>query len=259
MQRKKNDDLMSLLVSLPWWFSVVIAFLSMIFIRFFIPYIGKGSVFVTELTQSIALNYWWVGVIFFIPAIISFIGSEKRVKLLESQKGLASIKNLSWRQFECLVGEAFKRNGFSVTETGGGGADGGIDLSIQKGGNQYLIQCKHWKIHRVGVKDIREFLGVISDAKVDGGYFVTSGSYTQESIEFAQKNEITLFNGDDLWNLIKDVQTQSAPSGLTETKTPVCPLCQTPMIIRTAKKGNNAGRKFWGCAHYPKCVGTVRL
>lgn len=264
MPRKKDDDLMGLLATLPWWVGVTFAFLVMIFIRFLLPHFGKESSFLAELTQSIAINFWWVGGVFFIPALISLIGSKQRAKLLESQKGLASIKNLSWREFECLVGEAFKRNGFSVTETGGGGADGGIDLSVQQGENRYLIQCKHWKTQRVGVKDIREFLGVITDAKVSGGYFITSGSFTPESIEFAQKNRITLYNGEELWNLIKDVQTQSNPSILTETTTPetkttLCPLCQTPMILRTAKKGNNAGNNFWGCTHYPQCKGTRQI
>ncbi len=35
--------------------------------------------------------------------------------------------------------------------------------------------------------------------------------------------------------------------------TPVCPKCGTPMVIRTAKKGNQKGAEFWGCKNYPKC------
>jgi len=33
----------------------------------------------------------------------------------------------------------------------------------------------------------------------------------------------------------------------------VCPKCGSSMVLRTAKKGANAGNQFWGCSEYPKC------
>lgn len=33
----------------------------------------------------------------------------------------------------------------------------------------------------------------------------------------------------------------------------VCPRCGGELILRTAKKGENAGNKFYGCSNYPKC------
>lgn len=35
----------------------------------------------------------------------------------------------------------------------------------------------------------------------------------------------------------------------------LCPRCKSTMILRTAKKGANAGNQFWGCTTYPKCWG----
>jgi hypothetical protein len=32
-----------------------------------------------------------------------------------------------------------------------------------------------------------------------------------------------------------------------------CPKCGKPMVLRTAKRGANAGNQFWGCSAYPKC------
>lgn len=39
-------------------------------------------------------------------------------------------------------------------------------------------------------------------------------------------------------------------------KAPACPTCGKPMVLRTARKGKNAGSQFWGCAGYPNCRGT---
>jgi len=38
----------------------------------------------------------------------------------------------------------------------------------------------------------------------------------------------------------------------------ICPKCGNAMILRTAKKGVNAGNKFWGCSKFPKCRGTLK-
>lgn len=39
----------------------------------------------------------------------------------------------------------------------------------------------------------------------------------------------------------------------------VCPKCGSAMIRRTAKRGANAGNKFWGCSSYPKCREIINI
>ena len=51
----------------------------------------------------------------------------------------------------------------------------------------------------------------------------------------------------------KTLQTvSSAPAGVV----PYCPNCSSLMVQRTARRGTNAGSKFWGCSSYPRCKGT---
>jgi len=38
-----------------------------------------------------------------------------------------------------------------------------------------------------------------------------------------------------------------------ETLSSVCPRCGSPLVLRTAVKGVNAGNQFWGCSAFPKC------
>lgn len=38
---------------------------------------------------------------------------------------------------------------------------------------------------------------------------------------------------------------------------PNCPNCGKPTVLRTAQKGKNAGKQFWGCSGYPDCKGVV--
>ncbi|MEX1201581.1 MAG: topoisomerase DNA-binding C4 zinc finger domain-containing protein [Methylophaga sp.] len=37
----------------------------------------------------------------------------------------------------------------------------------------------------------------------------------------------------------------------------LCPKCGSEMLLRETKKGENAGKQFWGCSAFPKCR-TVR-
>lgn len=109
------------------------------------------------------------GVQYLIPfaCVIAAIGSAasrtRRKKLVAdvqaaTQPGKA-IDGLNWRQFEQLVGEAFRRQGYLITETGGNGPDAGVDLILHKDQEKYMVQCKHWRSLKVGVAVIREFFG----------------------------------------------------------------------------------------------------
>lgn len=44
-----------------------------------------------------------------------------------------------------------------------------------------------------------------------------------------------------------------------KTGNPPCPACGEAMVLRTARKGEKAGRQFYGCSHFPKCRGTVPI
>jgi ssDNA-binding Zn-finger/Zn-ribbon topoisomerase 1 len=37
----------------------------------------------------------------------------------------------------------------------------------------------------------------------------------------------------------------------------LCPRCNSPMVLRTARKGRHAGSRFWGCHRYPLCKGVI--
>ena len=66
---------------------------------------------------------------------------------------------MNWREFEELVGEAYRRQGYAVEENQGAGPDEGVDLGLRKGGDLVLVQCKQWRAVKVDVKIVRELYG----------------------------------------------------------------------------------------------------
>ena len=49
------------------------------------------------------------------------------------------------------------------------------------------------------------------------------------------------------------------PADPAKAKAPDCPRCGKPMALRTARKGPNAGKSFWGCPDFPACQGARPL
>lgn len=167
--------------------------------------------------------------------------------------------NLSWQQFELLVGEAFRQSGYRVIDGGDTGPDGGVDVHLKKGGQAYLVQCKHWKTQKVGVAVIRELFGIMVDRGAKGGFIVTSGDFTEEARSFASGKAIGLIDGQKLDKMLRKAG-QSLPEGAlrvpeSSVETVSCPKCNSPMVKRKARQGANAGQEFWGCSRYPKCRG----
>ena len=87
---------------------------------------------------------------------------RQRAKLVKDVTGNGAadaLDGMSWREFEMLVGEAFRLKGYAVHEHGGGGPDGGIDLVLsrpgQNGSEKFLVQCKQWRAFKVGVDVVR--------------------------------------------------------------------------------------------------------
>ena len=93
-----------------------------------------------------------------------------------------------------------------------------------------------------------------------GGFVVTSGVFTDEARAFAEGRNIELIDGQALHALIRGVsvpgKAAAVPPIVTTVGSPACPVCQSAMVKRTAKRGANSGNAFWGCSQYPGCKGT---
>jgi restriction system protein len=94
------------------------------------------------------LGQFILPIIFLIGAVFSVILNRKRGKLMSktaSNPSAAGLNDMSWGEFEMLVGEYFRRKGYSVIETGGRGPDGGVDLELKKDKELFFVQCKQWR------------------------------------------------------------------------------------------------------------------
>ena len=275
------EDLIEITAMLPWWAGVLLALIAYFVCHHYataeIPPPASvaqlGANVSSQIGKTLAtFGQYLLPLTFLIGAGISAYGRHKRTGLFENvQEGSSSsaLNNMTWQEFEMLVGEAFRRKGYTVSETGGDGADGGVDLVLRKDGERFLVQCKQWKSYKVGVTTIRELYGVMAASGAVGGFVVTSGVFTQEAKSFAEGINIDLIDGSELTAMIKKVprQPQSAIAAtqsafqrsMAATADPNGPKCGNAMTKRTARQGANYGKTFWGCTGYPQCRGIIAI
>lgn len=254
MARRKTS-LLDEVASLPWLVGVALGIIAFLFVR----HVADGVL--TPLAWVFLAGCW-------MAALVSFLGSRKRKQLLETQTGLDSLAHMDWREFEMLVGEAFRRRGYFVEETGLGGKDGGIDLIVSKSGRKELVQCKQWRTRRVRASTVREMWGLVDHHAANAVHIVCIGEFTPDAAAFARGKAIELIGGERMLEMVREVQRNAnavasdrrsriepavAPKAVP---TPLCPACDSDMVQRRNRRN---GEQFWGCPSYPRCRGTRAL
>lgn len=170
---------------------------------------------------------------------------------------------IEWRRFEAVCETLFAQAGFE-TRTQSHGADGGVDIwlySKNASGPVSVVQCKHWRGKQVGVKEMREFFGVMASQGVKRGTYATSSTFTAEATSFARSNGIHLLDGVGLLGLIKQRTPEQQQALLAvafegDYGRPTCANCGVKMVERQPKNG---GSLFWGCRNYPRCRSTLPM
>lgn len=270
------EDVILLSSKLPWWACLLLAIVSYGILHSFatrtmIPQVAGpgqlGAAVSHGLIKTMAmLGQYVMAFAFCLAAVISAITTFRQKNLFNkvaTRTDVAVLNEMGWDEFEMLVGEHFRRQGFQVSRQGGNGPDGGVDIVLKNKSETYLVQCKQWKAYKVGVQPVRELFGVMSARGASGGYVVTSGVFTGEAMDFARGLNLELIDGRKLRQIIDNTR-KPALTAVQHPKTllvslPNCPKCGAEMKKRVARKGSNAGNEFWGCSGYPACKGVLSI
>jgi len=246
MAKRKKSVLEDLIVA-PWWVSLVLAVIAYAALNS-----AKPLAPVAPLVCFLLIGL----------ACISALRAWGNRRMLDRQTGLDSLCELPWKRFEDLLGEAYRRHGYQVTETLGGGADGGVDLVLRREGKVTLVQCKRWRGKSVQVAVVRELYGILMDRRANAAKLVATTNFTPDAIAFTRGKPIELVDSKALLDLLCGVQTSGKiaahkiPEHAGVIEAPACPQCGSKMVLREVKRGARAGQSFWGCSRYPGCRAT---
>jgi restriction system protein len=272
------DDLFDLLEMvfrvIPPWVSIPVAIVGFLVIVSLSPTFTGPLASLNSVTALFGVIFG--GTFALVCLAAGFKGWQMRQRhqaFLTEHVDIGRLNSLSWQAFENQVAEVYRQQGYFVEETGGGGGDGGIDLILHRNGQKSVVQCKRWKTYKVSVQPIRELFGVMTAEGADRAIFITSGIYTNEALHFAEGKPLELIDGEQFAVMMRQFQNNlghplgkptaagmaASPVEIQTPARPLCPICQSPMVLRRAQRGVNAGNEFWGCSKFPSCRGIRNL
>lgn len=130
-----GEAVVKVLSMLPWWVGVALAAVAYWLLhRYAIESLGsdpRTMASAAVLKGMATVGQYLVPGLCLVGALISAFRRCQRKGLADkvaAAGGADVLEGMKWREFEVLVGEAFRLKGYRIEETGGRGADGGIDL-----------------------------------------------------------------------------------------------------------------------------------
>lgn len=128
-------------------------------------------------------------------------------------EALAAVRGLKWHNFELLVAEGFRVQGFSVVEVNSelapGEADGEAvpDLVLVKNNRRFCVQCRDWQEPAVGVAAVQDLYGAMLEREATAGFIVTAGEVAEEAASLAHARNIQFVKGAMLLAMMEKART----------------------------------------------------
>ena len=220
MSRRKTslvEDLIDIASRLPWWLGLALAATSYFGLHWYASSpLPPTSTDPGKMFEVVAPTMWRTFAMFgqyllpfalTVGAGASAWKAHKRSRLADKVRDdptASTLNQMHWQEFESIVGEAFRRRGYVVTERGGAGPDGGVDLVIRKGSESTVVQCKQYRATQVGAPIVRELFGAMTAEGASAGMVVSLGTFTRDAQAFAGGRNIKLVTGNELQALLRE-------------------------------------------------------
>jgi len=186
-----KQTLFSILLRSPWWLSAVVAIVLFTATRQFLPGI---------VALAVALPFL---------ALAAYSGWRqlREMSVTDAAGMLGKLRAMSWENFSLVIGEAFRRDGYSVIE----GITGAVDFELHKNGRVTVVSCKRWKVAHTGIEPLRELYAARRAREAHESIYVAAGDFTPNARGYAAEKRITLLHGAALAHMTERIASRRAP------------------------------------------------
>jgi len=149
-------------------------------------------------------------IILLIASVVSWykrgIKGHRSAVPVAGRRGGYDFWSLSPSEFEQLVAEMLRYQGYTDVQVSGGAGDLGADVTarLPQSGGLVVVQCKRYAPgRRVGSPEIQQFIGMVyTHHEAQQAIYVSSGGFTEPAIELAQQHDVELIDADRLQQLL---------------------------------------------------------
>jgi restriction system protein len=190
MKFKMNkNSIFAILLRSPWWVSSVVALLIL-----------------TVAWVALPLQYKLFGMLISGPFwAISAMAGWKKIRAPNPEyieHRLQLFRSMSWQDFSAGVEQALLRDGFVVTRIDRPEVDFFIASAERKG----LVSCKRWKVPTNGIEPLRDLHQAMLAQDGHECIYITTGSFTQNAMQFAVDKKIRLLHGIALVRFLRELK-----------------------------------------------------
>ena len=114
---------------------------------------------------------------------------------------IEQLKSLEPTEFEDVVAEYFKKEGFDVTQTKRT-HDGGKDIILKRNEQIYYVECKKYSDDKIGRELIQKLVGACHPYNAQP-VFITTSDFNRFAVDEARLSNVILVNGERLVELMK--------------------------------------------------------
>ena len=170
----RKDTLFAILSRAPWWISVAVGAALFATVRLFLPDIVAAASALPFL--GIAAYAGWRGL--------------HTPDAANVEEILGKVRGMPWENFSAVLAEAFRHDGYTVTEV----FKGAVDLRLEKAGRVTLVSCKRWKVAQTGAGPLRELLEAKKALDAADCIYVAAGEFTANARAYATEKSIRLLH-----------------------------------------------------------------
>ena len=180
-----NRSLFLILSGQPWWVSLLVAAVLFALVQLVLP----------PLAPFVALPF---------IAVAAYVGWKqlRNAAPVNVEERLAALRNMPWENFGLVISEAYRRQGYTVEESG----SGAFDFKLARNGQITLVQCRRWKVNQVGVKPVRELYETMDQQGAFNAVCIAAGEFSGSARDFAAGKPVTLLNGAALVELVDTIE-----------------------------------------------------
>ena len=155
----------------------------------------------------------------------------------EPEIRIGDFTELNGYEFEEYLKSLFELLGYTAIQTSLSG-DQGADLILSKDDEKIVVQAKKYE-ENVSNKAVQEVAAAKNYYEADKAMVVTNSSFTKSAIELAFSNDVELWDGRKLKDIVRDLESKSEDSGLlfheyrqfkrgeeVQNVTMMCPCCE---------------------------------
>lgn len=156
-----------------------------------------------------ALTIWWqvtivTGLVSLFILLFAWWNDHRQCSLRRKQ-----LLELSPAEFEERVAQLLRDLGWQRVQVRGGSGDRGVDITAERNGQLYLVQCKRYT-EPVGPNYVRDLVGALHIQRANQAILVTTSGFTRQCYLEAKNQPVQLWDGRKLLRYIDIAEHRGA-------------------------------------------------